>query len=912
MTPAAVAELESTIAAVAARCLPAGAGPGRIDVDTPFALLGLDSLGVIELGAALEEALGMAVPPELFVEASDARSLAASLRRSAPPAGRDNRLALMRADAVLPADVRPRPGISRAAAARLDEARAVLVTGATGFLGASIVAELVERSRAQVHCLVRGGDRGRLMARLEEAGLDAKAFGARIVVVGGDLKEPGLGLSERATASLAREVDAICHAGAEVNWVYPYEALRAANVGGTLELIRLACSRAIPLHFVSSLSVCYAASGPRDVDESYDGLAGLGGVHLGYAQTKIVAEALVRQAEARGLAAVTYRPAILSGDSTSGRFNPDDVLAALVRGCVQMGTAPDLDWQLDCLPVDVVARSIVRMARPAGGTFHLKHGRPRHWRECVLWMRLYGYPLRLLSYHAWLRQLEAETSGPTASNHPLRALRSFFLERRSAAGGLTLPELYEDCRRTHAQAQRSERAVADAGVVCPPLDAALLDRYFDAYVRSGFLAPVASGFPGGDKPRPYGCGPAIVGAGLAPARVPEATSRTIPDDFGTPAFFSRALGTDVRSTIPLGSGSDHSIVSELAAWRTKTPSGLFRYRIEMEHDGQPTTRDVMVKAKPRDRVVIDVGEAVAQVCGDRVGKAYAAWSDRIGFAGAHEREIAIYRQADPRFLRHTPALLGSAVDEAAGRWVLILEQVTDGVLMDAVDRPVAWSRGHLARVVRGLASLQAIWLGREDDLGRQPWIGHVHSATSMAEMTELWLALADHASPAFSVWADPAIARAGRHLIETVADWWTVLERGPRTLIHHDFNPRNICLRRKARTLRLCAYDWELATVGAPQRDLAELLCFVLPADAPGSEIDFWIEQHRRALSRESGSTLDPADWRRGFRASVFDLLVNRLPMYALVHRIRRQAFLPRIVQTWRRLYEHVRHDERS
>jgi hypothetical protein len=106
--------------------------------------------------------------------------------------------------------------------------------------------------------------------------------------------------------------------------------------------------------------------------------------------------------------------------------------------------------------------------------------------------------------------------------------------------------------------------------------------------------------------------------------------------------------------------------------------------------------------------------------------------------------------------------------------------------------------------------------------------------------------------------------------------------------------------------LRLCAYDWELATIGAPQRDLAELLCFVLPHDVHADEIDALIEEHRRALTLASGITIDADAWQRGFRAAVYDLLINRLPMYALVHRIRRQTFLPRVVRTWRRLYEHV------
>ena len=101
----------------------------------------------------------------------------------------------------------------------------------------------------------------------------------------------------------------------------------------------------------------------------------------------------------------------------------------------------------------------------------------------------------------------------------------------------------------------------------------------------------------------------------------------------------------------------------------------------------------------------------------------------------------------------------------------------------------------------------------------------------------------------------------------------------------------------------MCAYDWELATIGAPQRDLAELLCFVLAHDVSKRTVDSWIERHRRALEIESGSSIDADAWREGFRCSLYDLLVDRLSMYALIHRIRRQAFLPRVVRTWRRLY---------
>jgi hypothetical protein len=263
-------------------------------------------------------------------------------------------------------------------------------------------------------------------------------------------------------------------------------------------------------------------------------------------------------------------------------------------------------------------------------------------------------------------------------------------------------------------------------------------------------------------------------------------------------------------------------------------------------------------------------------------------------ADAHVRELALYCQTDERFTRHTPALLGSVADDRAGLWALVLERVDDAVLFDAADEPGKWDAGAIEIAVSGLSTLQSIWYGRAAELRRQPWIGWIQSTASAVEMTALWQALADHARPSFCAWGDPSLSSIHRMLVARTADWWPALESQPQTLIHNDFNPRNICLRPAPSGFRLCAYDW----------DLAELLCFVLTAGATDADIDRWVEHHRMSLQAEVGAAIDPCVWRTGFAAAVYDVLVSRLAMYALIHRIRRQPFLPRVVQTWRRLYE--------
>jgi thioester reductase-like protein len=85
--------------------------------------------------------------------------------------------------------------------------------------------------------------------------------------------------------------------------------------------------------FISSVAACYSTHTGAPIDEG-GGVAELGGIHLGYAQSKWAAERLVEACRARGLSAQLYRPSLLLGDSVSGRGNDDDLIAQLIRGVI--------------------------------------------------------------------------------------------------------------------------------------------------------------------------------------------------------------------------------------------------------------------------------------------------------------------------------------------------------------------------------------------------------------------------------------------------------------------------------------------------------------------------------------------------------------------------------------------------
>ena len=884
-TASAAEGVRRRVSEVVAGCL--GLVSAEIDPREPLALYGLDSLRSVELGAELEDAFRRPLPDELLSDHPSVDALVRFLEnggRLAPRRDDDRTADLMRADGVLPPDIRP-----EAAPAPAPAGERVLLTGATGFLGAHLLATLLTGTGTEVLCLVRSRETSaaswpRVRRSLERHRLWDDAFISRIHTVTGDLSQPGLGLAAGGEATIASAVDTIYHGAADVDWVSPYGALRATNVIATRELLRLACrGRPKAFHFISSLSVCHAVGGRRFVAEDDDLLGSPERLPLGYAQSKCVAEALVRQARARGLRASIHRPALLTGDSATGVSRHDDLVSSLFKGCIQMGTAPDLDWRIDAVPVDQAARAIVHLSATASrgvATFHESARQPRHWRECVLWMNLYGYPVRLVAYERWAEQLARDAAKP---DHALHRLRGFFLRRWP--DGTAVPELYEEARSSAPRSTRTQRLVSQAGLEFQRLDAALLERYFGEYVSAGFLAPPRRGRRSADD-------------------VPAST--TDPDRARFEPMLRRHFADDsavVTGVIRGAGGSEHSVIGELGGWRRPGRTGLFRRRLQLAGRDGARALDVVVKVKPADRELIAAAEAVADICDAGLGRAVERFRDRIGLRGAHLRELALYDEPDERLRRHTPVCYGTWRDDARQEWGLVLEQLDGEVLIDATDNPAVWTPARVGAAVDGLAEVHAVWLGREADLARRPWIGHVATSGSMVEMTPLWRALADHAERRLTEWAGPSLVWTHRALVESVGTWWPLLEAAPRTLIHNDFSPRNVAIRGAGASARLCAYDWELATIGAPQCDLAHFLCFVLDPDAPRDAAARYVERHRAALAGAAGARLDRRRWEAGFGAALADLLVNRLMFYVMIDRVRPLRFLPRIVRTWQRLH---------
>ncbi|HEX3529709.1 MAG TPA: thioester reductase domain-containing protein [Thermoanaerobaculia bacterium] len=476
----------------------------QVGIHDSFFELGGSSLLAPRLLLRVADELGAEVPlPDLLAGPTVAQLAAAvTLRRrgggEAPPVPNTAPVLDLRAEVALDPAIRSAGDSLQ----NLADPRAVLLTGATGFLGAFLLRDLLAHTGAAVHCLVRADNtadaRQRIERNLEAHGIAPGAAAERIVPVAGDLLAPLLGLPADAFAALAASVEAVYHAGARVNFTYPYSELRAANVGGTVELLRLAAlGGGRPLHFVSSLAVFAAGSfTPEHVGLEDSDLPATNGLFSGYPQTKWVAEKILGLARERGLRSAVFRPGVIGGDSRTGIGNPRDLIWAFVKACLQLGVAPEMEGRFDPVPVDFVSRAIVELSlrgESLDRAFHFVNPRPVSWRELFAFAATLGYPLRTVAPEAWNRALEdavrTDENNALVSFWPLLGRGS----RAIPAAEEIVPAAVSERPDWRFDQRNTAAGLAGSAVVCPPVDETLLGVYFRHFMDSGFFPSPGEG-----------------------------------------------------------------------------------------------------------------------------------------------------------------------------------------------------------------------------------------------------------------------------------------------------------------------------------------------------------------------------------------------------------------------------------
>jgi carbohydrate kinase (thermoresistant glucokinase family) len=318
---------------------------------------------------------------------------------------------------------------------------AAVVTGATGSLGAHVVARLVRDPAIQrVYCLVRASSVESAQLRVISSMKERRVYHVlpllqrrKILAIPSDFGKTDLALSSKMYQRLLMEVGIVIHLAWAVNFNMGIESFEKQHIAGAHNLLQfcLNSKRSTPAAFHFGSSVSAVAASPTKVEESTE-TDFTRAQTMGYAQSKLVTENICsRAAKQTGMISRVHRIGQVIGDTEHGIWNETEAIPLIVQAAVTVGCVPTLDETPNWLPVDVVAQSVVDLSLLSSesvavdSVFHIVNPTTFHWtRDFIPALKSAGLKFDEVPQREWIRRLR--NSNPDAVANPPFKLVEFF------------------------------------------------------------------------------------------------------------------------------------------------------------------------------------------------------------------------------------------------------------------------------------------------------------------------------------------------------------------------------------------------------------------------------------------------------------------------------------------------------
>ncbi|KAJ3777681.1 L-aminoadipate-semialdehyde dehydrogenase [Lentinula raphanica] len=376
-----------------------------------------------------------------------------------------------------------RPGVS--AIPKPEYAHIVVLTGATGSLGAHILHQLTQHpSVRKVICLSRANSHGNSLERVQES-LKLRKLpipdSSKFDSYAANPNVPQLGLTDEEYASIRAEVTDVIHNAWPVNFALSLESFDE-HVGGALNLMNLCLESpyAEPASFYFSSSIsCRQGSSDEICAEDYSSSPSTA-AGTGYAQSKWVVEKLCQKAaETTTLNVGVLRIGQMVGDSMNGVWNETEAWPLMFKSANTIRALPMMDENPSWLPVDyagqAIAEIVSRRDREQSSVYHIVNpNRSANWNDILNELEHAGMKFERLEPLEWVERLA--NSNPDGEQNPTIKLLPFFRMRYS--GGHRQPMVF-----LTDKTQDMARSIRCA----PPITEALVTKWVSNWKESKFL-----------------------------------------------------------------------------------------------------------------------------------------------------------------------------------------------------------------------------------------------------------------------------------------------------------------------------------------------------------------------------------------------------------------------------------------
>ena len=294
--------------------------------------------------------------------------------------------------------------------------------------------------------------------------------------------------------------------------------------------------------------------------------------------------------------------------------------------------------------------------------------------------------------------------------------------------------------------------------------------------------------------------------------------------------------------------------------------------------------DVLLKSKSTDIETIKGLHLMAASINTELCDLIINYKDSLEYKGSHLKELNIPKFIHSNNLQVTPKYYGQYINESREIYILAQERLhkKDLELLDSENSPELWTTQHIKDAIGAVNSVHILYLDAQaidkpQNLAEFKVSESIPLYRKLIEIAELE---EEH--------NDQKYAELHKHL-ETLANSDLIINL-PKTLIHNDFNPRNIAVRKNG---EICIYDWELAVVDIPHRDIVELLSFTLPENFDETELITYLDYHYEISGKPLG--IEAQHWKAGYILALKEYLLTRVLFYDSAQVVMKLKFVDRI-----------------
>ncbi len=341
---------------------------------------------------------------------------------------------------------------------------------------------------------------------------------------------------------------------------------------------------------------------------------------------------------------------------------------------------------------------------------------------------------------------------------------------------------------------------------------------------------------------------------------------------------------------------ENGIITNVAAKISKKLMGFvpLQFTYCTEHSDEVLSRKLLLKSKPLDEEVIKGLHVISASIDPKLSDLIKAYKNTLEYKNSHLKELDIYTFLFHENFKFIPNYYGKLVNETREIYFFIQEflDYSQMSIINSENQPELWTRNYIVNVLQVMSGF--------------------HTNTKTQEIKSVQEFSAWKALPLYEKLLSIIITERSEsydilQLKEIISDMqnWEKEAREisiPKVVIHNDCNPRNIAIRNNGEP---CIYDWELAVIDFPSRDIVEFLSFVLSPHFSKEEMMFYLNYYA-----DLNSNYTKKEWISAYRYSLKTYIATRVSFYEVSGILIKYDFSNRILSVALRMLDLLKESE--